>query len=159
MQMEKPALRGGLDVGVKWDNIYFVVSFSSVPHQSLRLETVKAAVCMKDSDDEIEQSKWEGGFFTDQQPQSMCLQSHTKCHWQQHGIIVCMTETWMLSPCVPAPERCNTSLQHLWSPARSSGSVCWEVDGPELSPHPRCSSLYPRTPAAAETQSKHKYSN
>lgn len=55
-----------------------------------------------------------------------------------------------LLPCVPAPRRYNTSLQHLRSQVHSSGSVCWEAVGPEPSPRPRSSSLYPRTPATVE---------
>lgn len=64
------------------------------------------------------------------------------CGWLKRGPFL---------PCVPAPGRCSTSLQHLWSPAHNSGSVCWEAAGPEPSPRPRWSSLYPRTPAAVET--------
>lgn len=44
--MEKPAFYGKPDVGMKWDNIYSVVSFSSFDHSSLRLETVRPVVHM-----------------------------------------------------------------------------------------------------------------
>lgn len=55
-------------------------------------------------------------------------------------------------PFAPAPGLYNTSLQHLWFLAHSNGSACWEAAGPELSPRPRCSSLYPRISAAANTR-------
>lgn len=78
--MEQPAFYGKPDVRVKWDNIYSVVSFSSFGHPSLRLETVRAVVRMRNRGDEVR----EGGkevFFTDRKPQSVySAYSNTTCH-------------------------------------------------------------------------------
>ena len=51
----KPSLYGNPDVGLQWDNIYSVDSFSSFSHPSLRLETVSAAVRMRARADELPQ--------------------------------------------------------------------------------------------------------
>lgn len=140
METEQPAFYGKPDVGVKWENIYSVVSFSSFSHPSLRLETVRAVVHMRKRDDEV-RGEVEGEF-------SLPTDNHSTVAQRVRSHVTTMSR---LLPCVPAPGRCNTSLQHLWSPAHSSGSVWWEADGPEPSPRLQCSSLSPRTPAAEET--------
>lgn len=144
-------------MGVKWDNIYSVVSFF--------LFWSFITLCWKQWEQWRFMSEGGGGQMTRRFEEErkafsnrwLCIVNYAlhQCRW--YVIIIVLSKRRRRSPCVPAPGRCNTSLQHLWSPAHNSGSVCLEGGEPGPSPRLRCSSLSLRTPAAVnrcETESQ-----
>lgn len=129
-----------------WNETIFIQLLAfplSVIHH-FKLETVRATVQMMgrwmtrrfEEESEAFSNRW------------VCTVNYALYHCQWHVIITVLSKRRRLSPCVPAPGRWNTSLQHLWSPAHNSGSVCLEVGEPEPRPRLRCSSLSLHTPAA-----------